>query len=80
MMRFRPLPIRGLLLKPAWPILDGMRRETEQYARGLARGQSTVEDQARLLSFIQEQDRDLRRQMRELEGRRPATFSARSTS
>lgn len=47
--------------------LAGMRGETEQFARALAKGQSTVEDQARLMDFIQEQDQTLRHQMRELD-------------
>lgn len=46
--------------------LDGMRGETEQYARGLARGQSTVEDQVRLLAFFEEQDARMRSEIRDL--------------
>lgn len=48
--------------------LDGMRGETAQYARGLARGQSTVEDQATLLTYLQERDQEYRRRLRELSG------------
>ncbi|MEZ4516190.1 MAG: mucoidy inhibitor MuiA family protein [Chloroflexota bacterium] len=46
--------------------LDNMRGETDQYARGLAKGQTTVEEQARLLAYIQEQDQVFRGQIREL--------------
>jgi uncharacterized protein (TIGR02231 family) len=47
--------------------LDGLRGETEQFARGLAKGQSSVEDQAKLLLFMADQDRQARAQMRELD-------------
>ena len=47
--------------------LDGMRSETEQYARGLAKGQTSPEEQVRLLEFIQEQDQEARSQMRDLD-------------
>jgi uncharacterized protein (TIGR02231 family) len=47
--------------------LDGLRQATVQYARGLARGQTTVEDQARLTRFLQEQDSENRAARRELD-------------
>lgn len=47
--------------------LDSLRGETKQFARGLARGQSTVEDQAALLQFMQAQDRQARDEIRRLE-------------
>jgi uncharacterized protein (TIGR02231 family) len=50
--------------------LDGLRQATVQYARGLARGQTTVEDQARLARFLQEQDSEVRAGLRELEQQR----------
>lgn len=50
--------------------LDGLRQATVQYARGLARGQTTVEDQARLSHFLQEQDGEIRAALRELDQKR----------
>ncbi|MEW5986775.1 MAG: mucoidy inhibitor MuiA family protein [Chloroflexota bacterium] len=56
--------------------LDGLRQATTEYARGLARGRTTVEDQARLAGHLQAQDnelraagRDLDRQQRDLDKR-----------
>lgn len=46
--------------------LEGLRSETEQYARALARGQTTPEDQTRLMAFFQEQDEQARADLREL--------------
>jgi uncharacterized protein (TIGR02231 family) len=50
--------------------LDGLRQATVQYARGLARGQTTVDDQARLTHFLQEQDTEVRAGLRELDRER----------
>lgn len=47
--------------------LDGLRQATVEYARGLSRGRTTVEDQARLTAFLQEQDAQLRGELRELD-------------
>jgi uncharacterized protein (TIGR02231 family) len=46
---------------------DGLRQATVQYARGLARGQTTVEDQLKLSRFLQEQDGEIRAALRELD-------------
>jgi uncharacterized protein (TIGR02231 family) len=40
--------------------LDGLRAATVEFARGLSRGRTTVEDQTNLLAFLQEQDREMR--------------------
>lgn len=45
--------------------LDGLRAETKQFARGLARRESSVEDQATLLAFMLEQDQQAREQIRQ---------------
>lgn len=47
--------------------LAGLRQATEQYAKGLARGRVTVDDQAQLSSFLGEQDRQLRKAKLEVE-------------
>ncbi|MCI0396986.1 MAG: mucoidy inhibitor MuiA family protein [Chloroflexi bacterium] len=47
--------------------LEGLRQATQEYARGLARGRTTVEEQTRLVQFIQEQDDQVRTTVRELE-------------
>jgi uncharacterized protein (TIGR02231 family) len=47
--------------------LDGLRKATEQYAWGLSRGRTNVEDQARLVEFLQEQDDKLRADVRDLD-------------
>lgn len=48
--------------------LDGLRGETKQFARSLARGQLSVEHQAALIQFIQEQDQNARSEIRRLDG------------
>ncbi len=47
--------------------LDGLRKATTEYAWGLARGRSTVENQAALMRFFEAEDAQLRRDMRQLE-------------
>jgi uncharacterized protein (TIGR02231 family) len=47
--------------------LEGLGQATAEYARGLSRGRTTVEDQARLVQFLQEQDEQLRAELRELD-------------
>ena len=47
--------------------LDGMRQATNQYAKGLAQGRSTVEEQAKLLSFLAEQDQEIRAGIRAID-------------
>lgn len=49
--------------------LAGMREATLEYAKGLAYGRSTVEDQARLTQFWRQQDDEVRATVRELEAR-----------
>lgn len=49
--------------------LDGMRQQTEQYARALAWQRTTVTDQEALLTFLQEQDRAMRAALRSLSQR-----------
>jgi uncharacterized protein (TIGR02231 family) len=54
--------------------LNGLRGQTAEFAKGLSRGRTTIEDQAQLLQFLEEQDaavqsagRDLDKQKRDLE-------------
>ncbi len=46
--------------------LQGLRNATEQYAKGLSRGQSSVDDQRSLMHFIKEQDQEFRAAQREI--------------
>lgn len=46
--------------------LDGLREATREYARGLARGRSTIEDQASLMRFFEEEYARLHGDLREL--------------
>lgn len=47
--------------------LDGLRRATNEYAKGLARGRISVSDQNDLLVYIRTQDRAIRKEQRALE-------------
>lgn len=47
--------------------LDGLRQATAEFARGLSRGKSTIEDQQQLTQFLQEQDGAMRAAVRQLE-------------
>ncbi len=47
--------------------VEGVRQQTDAFAKGLARGKTAVEDQARLLAFLQERDREVRDAQRGLE-------------
>ncbi len=47
--------------------LEGMRKATEQFAKGLSRKRTTVEDQLQIVSFLQEQEQGLRTAVRELD-------------
>ena len=47
--------------------LDGLRQATTQFAKGLARGKSTIEDQQQLTHFLQEQDNLMRAAVRQLD-------------
>ncbi|MCA9923712.1 MAG: mucoidy inhibitor MuiA family protein [Anaerolineales bacterium] len=49
--------------------LEGMRQATQEYARGLSRKRTTVEDQAQIVAFLQEQDQGLRTAVRDLDSR-----------
>lgn len=49
--------------------LAGMREATLEYAKGLAYGRSTVEDQARLTQFWRQQDDEVRAKVRDLDAR-----------
>jgi uncharacterized protein (TIGR02231 family) len=47
--------------------LDGLRQATEQYAWGLSRGRTKVDDQVQLAQFLQGQDDEMRAAIRELD-------------
>lgn len=47
--------------------LDGLREATTEYARGLARGRSTIENQAGLMRFFEDEDARLRADLRALD-------------
>jgi uncharacterized protein (TIGR02231 family) len=47
--------------------LEGLRQATDHFARGLARGQTTVQDQVELVRFLQERDEAIRSQSRSLD-------------
>ncbi|MEZ4512987.1 MAG: mucoidy inhibitor MuiA family protein [Chloroflexota bacterium] len=48
--------------------LDGLRGQTAVFAKGIARGQMTLDGQQQLLAFWQEQDDGVRQQLRDLAG------------
>lgn len=52
--------------------LDGLRKATTEYAWGLARGRHTVEKQAELLHFFEEEETRLRGELRGLEDEKQA--------
>ncbi|MCB9422174.1 MAG: mucoidy inhibitor MuiA family protein [Ardenticatenaceae bacterium] len=47
--------------------LDGLRKATAEFAKGLSRGKSTIDDQLQLTQFLQEQDSTMRAAVRQLE-------------
>lgn len=47
--------------------INGMRAQTDEFARALARGKTTADAYARLLAMLQEQDEALRDDLRELD-------------
>lgn len=47
--------------------LDGLRGASEQFARGLALGRTSVEEQGKISQFLQDQDKALRGSTRELD-------------
>jgi uncharacterized protein (TIGR02231 family) len=50
--------------------LDGLREASEQFARGLSRGKTKVEDQATLIQFLLDQDRTVKSAMRDLKSQK----------
>jgi uncharacterized protein (TIGR02231 family) len=46
--------------------LSGLRAATKEYARGLSRGNMSVDDQNDLIRYIREQDREIRKEQRSL--------------
>ncbi len=50
--------------------LDGLRQETEAYAKGLSRGVTTLEQQTALMAHVREQDRAVRQAQREIDKQR----------
>ncbi|MBK8901368.1 MAG: mucoidy inhibitor MuiA family protein [Anaerolineaceae bacterium] len=47
--------------------LDGIRQATAEFAKGLSRGKTTVDDQQEVIAFLQEQDAAMRTAVRELD-------------
>lgn len=47
--------------------LDGLRQATAEFAKGLSRGKSTIDDQLQLTQFLQEQDSAMRAAVRQLD-------------
>ena len=47
--------------------LNGLRGQTAEFAKGLSRGRTTIEQQAQLLNFLQEQDETVQTAVRELD-------------
>jgi uncharacterized protein (TIGR02231 family) len=50
--------------------LDGLREASEQFARGLSRGKTNVEDQATLIQFLLDQDRTVKSAIRDLKSQK----------
>ena len=46
--------------------LNGLRGQTAEFAKGLSRGRTTIEEQAQLLQFLQEQDEAVQTAVRDL--------------
>lgn len=47
--------------------LTGLREATTEYAKGLSRGKTSVEDQTTLITFLQTQDSEMRTAVREID-------------
>ncbi len=47
--------------------LNGLREATTEFAKGLSRGRTSIEDQTQLTQFLQAQDSDMRAAVRKLE-------------
>ena len=62
----RVLEDQGRMLDAQLKYLDGLREATREYARGLARGQSTVAEQTSLLAFLRQGDEEVYGGKREL--------------
>ncbi|MGB3713630.1 MAG: mucoidy inhibitor MuiA family protein [Candidatus Promineifilaceae bacterium] len=54
------------ILQAQGEYLEGLRRATVEYAKGLARGKTNIEDYERLAEFLQDHDHSLRASMRDL--------------
>lgn len=65
--QMRVLKDRQAVLLAQVKYLDGLRQATAEYAKGLSRGKTSVEDQAKLVAFLQEQDIQVRGELRELD-------------
>jgi uncharacterized protein (TIGR02231 family) len=50
--------------------LNGLRAQTAEFAKGLSRGKTTIEEQAQLLQFLQEQDETVQSAVRDLDNRK----------
>jgi uncharacterized protein (TIGR02231 family) len=55
------------ILRAQKEYLDGLRMATAQYAKGLARGKTKIEDYARLAEFLSDHERAVRASIRDLE-------------
>jgi uncharacterized protein (TIGR02231 family) len=58
--------------------LDGLREASGQFARGLSRGKTQVEDQATLIQFLLDQDRSIKSAMRDLKNQKKKIEDRRS--
>ena len=62
----RVLEDRNQMLDGRMTYLDGLREATREYARGIARGQTTVAEQAELLAFLETSDAEVYEGRREV--------------
>jgi uncharacterized protein (TIGR02231 family) len=62
----RALADEQVVLQSEAAYIEGLRLETNAFAKGLSRGKTTVDDQLRLLAFLQDRDRDVRQAQRDL--------------
>ena len=66
-LRLQALHDRQAVKQASVGHLDGLRAATSEFAWGLARGRSTVENQASLMRFFEEEDNRLRGDLRALD-------------
>lgn len=66
-LSLRTLADRQAVKQASIDHLNGMRAATSEYARGLARGRSTIDDQANLIRFFEEEETRLRADMRQVD-------------